>query len=30
MQQGKPGTPIVYAVFDVLEIDGEPRRSTCR
>jgi bifunctional non-homologous end joining protein LigD len=22
MQQGKPGTPIVYAVFDVLEIDG--------
>jgi bifunctional non-homologous end joining protein LigD len=24
MQQGKPDTPIVYAVFDVLEIDGEP------
>jgi bifunctional non-homologous end joining protein LigD len=24
MQQGKPGTPIVYAVFDVLEIDGKP------
>ena len=24
MQQGKPGTPIVYAVFDVLEIDGMP------
>jgi len=24
MQQGKPGTPIVYFVFDVLEIDGEP------
>ncbi|HXR12422.1 MAG TPA: DNA ligase D [Gaiellaceae bacterium] len=24
MQQGKPGTPIVYALFDVLEIDGEP------
>jgi bifunctional non-homologous end joining protein LigD len=24
MQQGKPGTPIVYYVFDVLEIDGEP------
>ena len=24
MQQGKPGTPIVYAVFDLLEIDGEP------
>jgi bifunctional non-homologous end joining protein LigD len=23
MQQGKRGTPIVYAVFDVLEIDGE-------
>jgi len=23
MQQGKPGTPIVYEVFDVLEIDGE-------
>jgi bifunctional non-homologous end joining protein LigD len=22
MQQGKPGTPIVYEVFDVLEIDG--------
>jgi bifunctional non-homologous end joining protein LigD len=24
MQQGKPGTPIVYYVFDVFEIDGEP------
>ena len=24
MQQGKPGTPIVYEAFDVLEIDGEP------
>ncbi len=24
MQQGKAGTPIVYYVFDVLEIDGEP------
>jgi bifunctional non-homologous end joining protein LigD len=24
MQQGKRGTPIVYYVFDVLEIDGEP------
>jgi bifunctional non-homologous end joining protein LigD len=24
MQQGKPGTPIVYYVFDVLEIEGEP------
>jgi bifunctional non-homologous end joining protein LigD len=24
MQQGKPGTPIVYFAFDVLEIDGEP------
>src|SRR5262249_17884773 len=24
MQQGRPGTPIVYFVFDVLEIDGEP------
>jgi bifunctional non-homologous end joining protein LigD len=24
MQQGKPETPIVYYVFDVLEIDGEP------
>ena len=23
MQQGKPGTPIVYEVFDVLELDGE-------
>ena len=23
MQQGKPGTPLVYEVFDVLEIDGE-------
>ncbi|HYT51031.1 MAG TPA: DNA ligase D, partial [Gaiellaceae bacterium] len=24
MQQGKPGTPIVYFVFDLLELDGEP------
>jgi bifunctional non-homologous end joining protein LigD len=24
MQQAKPGTPIVYYVFDVLEVDGEP------
>jgi bifunctional non-homologous end joining protein LigD len=24
MQQGKPGTPIVYEIFDVLEIDGSP------
>src|SRR5699024_999637 len=24
MQQGKPGTPIVYEAFDVLEVDGEP------
>jgi bifunctional non-homologous end joining protein LigD len=24
MQQGRPGTPIVYYVFDVLEIEGEP------
>jgi bifunctional non-homologous end joining protein LigD len=24
MQQGKPDTPIVYEVFDVLEIDAEP------
>src|SRR2546428_1919449 len=24
MQQGNPGTPIVYYVFDVLEIEGEP------
>ena len=24
MQQGKPGTPLVYYVFDVLEIDNEP------
>jgi bifunctional non-homologous end joining protein LigD len=24
MQQGKAGTPIVYFVFDVLEIEGEP------
>jgi bifunctional non-homologous end joining protein LigD len=24
MQQGKPGTPIVYFVFDVLEVEGEP------
>jgi bifunctional non-homologous end joining protein LigD len=24
MQQGKPETPLVYAVFDVLEIDGAP------
>ena len=23
MQQGKPGTQIVYAVFDVLEVDGD-------
>ncbi|HLX31363.1 MAG TPA: DNA ligase D [Gaiellaceae bacterium] len=23
MQQGKPGTPLVYEIFDVLEIDGE-------
>jgi bifunctional non-homologous end joining protein LigD len=24
MQQGKPGTPLVYYVFDVLEVEGEP------
>ena len=24
MQQAKPGTPIVYEVFDLLEIEGEP------
>src|SRR5919202_1549508 len=24
MQQGKPGTPIVYYVFDLLEADGKP------
>jgi bifunctional non-homologous end joining protein LigD len=24
MQQGKSGTPIVYFVFDVLEVEGEP------
>jgi bifunctional non-homologous end joining protein LigD len=24
MQQGKPGTTLVYAVFDVLEVDGVP------
>jgi bifunctional non-homologous end joining protein LigD len=24
MQQGKPGTPLVYAVFDVLEVEGRP------
>jgi bifunctional non-homologous end joining protein LigD len=24
MQQGKPGTPIVYEIFDLLELDGEP------
>jgi bifunctional non-homologous end joining protein LigD len=24
MQQGKPGTPLVYFVFDLLELDGEP------
>ncbi len=24
MQQGKPGTPIVYEMFDVLEIEGRP------
>ena len=24
MQQGKPGVPLVYEVFDVLEIDGRP------
>jgi bifunctional non-homologous end joining protein LigD len=23
MQQGKPGTPLVYEVFDLLELDGE-------
>ena len=26
MQQGKPETPIVYEVFDLLELDGEPVR----
>src|ERR671923_173872 len=25
MQQGKPGTPIVYYVFDLHEVGGEPR-----
>jgi bifunctional non-homologous end joining protein LigD len=24
MQQGNPGTPIVYFVFDLLEVEGEP------
>jgi bifunctional non-homologous end joining protein LigD len=24
MQQSKPGTPIVYYLFDLLEVDGEP------
>jgi bifunctional non-homologous end joining protein LigD len=24
MQQGKPGTPIVYYVFDLLEVEGKP------
>ena len=24
MQQGKPGTPLVYEAFDVLEVEGEP------
>src|SRR5262249_21618405 len=24
MQQAKPGTPIVYYVFDLLEVEGEP------
>jgi bifunctional non-homologous end joining protein LigD len=24
MQQGKPGTPIVYYVFDLLEVEGDP------
>ncbi|TMK77093.1 MAG: DNA ligase D [Actinobacteria bacterium] len=24
MQQGRPGTPIVYYVFDLLEVEGEP------
>jgi len=24
MQRGKPGTPLVYAVFDLLELDGVP------
>jgi bifunctional non-homologous end joining protein LigD len=24
MQQGKPETPVVYEVFDVLEVDGKP------
>jgi bifunctional non-homologous end joining protein LigD len=24
MQQGRPGTPVVYYVFDLLEVEGEP------
>src|SRR5438105_1148257 len=24
MQQGKPGTPLVYYVFDLLEVEGQP------
>ena len=24
MQQGRPGTPLVYFVFDLLELEGEP------
>jgi len=24
MQQGRPGTPIVYYIFDLLEVEGEP------
>jgi len=24
MQQGKPGTPLIYYAFDVLEVEGEP------
>jgi bifunctional non-homologous end joining protein LigD len=24
MQQGKPGTPVVYYLFDLLEVEGEP------
>jgi bifunctional non-homologous end joining protein LigD len=24
MQQGKPGTPVVYEAFDLLELEGEP------
>jgi bifunctional non-homologous end joining protein LigD len=24
MQQGKPGTPLVYELFDLLELDGKP------